>query len=140
MAVFQKLIDWIYDQFTTRVADARKLDKAKVLEIAQGRVWSGAEAKKIGLVDEIGGLNKAIGYAADKTHLGANFRLTEFPHRRQLAEIINDMLRDASPDQAGDDAALRRVIGELKDDARVLLELNDPRGAYARLPVNIVIQ
>ena len=140
MAVFQKLIDWTYDAFTARVADSRKLDKAKVLEIAQGRVWSGAEAKRIGLVDEIGGLTKAINYAADKAHLGVNFRLTEFPHRRQLAEIINDMLRDASPDEAGDDAALQRMFGELKEQARVLLEFNDPRGAYARLPVDIVVQ
>ena len=139
LAVFQKLIDWIYDEFTARVADARKLDKAKVLEIAQGRVWSGTEAKKIGLVDEVGGLAKAITYAADKAHVGGNFRLTEFPHKRQLAEIINDMLRDASPDQAGDDAALQKLFGELKEQARVLLEFNDPRGAYARLPVNIVI-
>jgi protease-4 len=111
-----------------------------VQEIAQGRVWSGAEAKKIGLVDEIGGLTKAISYAADKARLGTNFRLVEFPHKRQLAEIINEMLRDASPDQTGDDAALRKMVGEFKEQARVLLQFNDPYGVYARLPVNIDIQ
>lgn len=140
LAVFQKQVDWIYEEFTAKVADARKLDKAKVLEIAQGRVWSGVEAKKIGLVDEIGGLSKAVTYAAEKAHLGSNYRLTEYPRKRQLAEMINEWLRDVSPDQTGDDAALQKMLGEFKEQARVLLRFNDPRGVYARLPVDIRIQ
>jgi protease-4 len=140
LAVFQKLVDWIYEEFTAKVADARKLDKARVLEIAQGRVWSGVEAQKIGLVDEIGGLSKAITYATEKARLGTNYRLTEYPRRRQLAEMINEWLRDVSPDQAGDDAALQQLVGEFKEQARVLLRFNDPRGVYARLPVDIHVQ
>ena len=140
MAVFQKLVDWIYDEFTAKVAESRKLDKAKVLEIAQGRVWSGTEAKKLGLVDEIGGLGKAITYAAEKAGLGTNYRLTEFPHKRQFAEIINEVLKGLTPDQAGDNAALAKIFGEFKDQARVLLRFNDPCGIYARLPVDIRIQ
>jgi protease-4 len=140
MAVFQKLVDWIYDEFTAKVAESRKLDKAKVLEIAQGRVWSGTEAKKLGLVDEIGGLGKAITFAAEKAGLGTNYRLTEFPHKRQLAEIINEMMKGLAPDQAGDNAALAKMFGEFKDQTRVLLRFNDPCGIYARLPVDIRIQ
>ena len=140
MAVFQKLVDWIYEEFTAKVAESRKLDKAKVLEIAQGRVWSGEEAKKLGLVDEIGGLGKAITFAAEKAGLGTNYRLTEFPHKRQLAEIINEVLKGMTPDQAGDNAALAKMLGEFKDQARVLLRFNDPCGIYARLPVDIRIQ
>lgn len=140
LAVFQKLVDWIYDEFTAKVAESRKLDKAKVLEIAQGRVWSGTEAKKLGLVDEVGGLGKAITYAAEKAGLGTNYRLTEFPHKRQLAEIINEVLKGMTPDQAGDNAALAKMLGEFKEQARVLLRFNDPCGIYARLPVDIRIQ
>jgi protease-4 len=140
LAVFQKLVDWVYEEFTAKVAESRKIDKAKVLEIAQGRVWSGAEAKKLGLVDEIGGLSKAITFAAEKARLGANYRLTEYPRRRQLAEMINEWLRDVSPDQAGDDAALQKMIGDFKEQAHVLLQFNDPRGVYARLPVEIHVQ
>jgi len=140
LAVFQKLVDWVYEEFTAKVAEARKLDKAKVLEIAQGRVWSGAEAQKLGLVDEVGGLNNAITYAAKKAGLGTNYRLTEFPRKRQLAEIINEVLKGMAPEQAGDDAALAKMLGEFKEQARELLRCNDPRGIYARLPVNIVIQ
>jgi len=139
LAVFQKLVDWIYEEFTTKVAESRKLDKAKVLEIAQGRVWSGVEAKKLGLVDEIGGLSTAITFAAQKAGLGTNYRLTEYPHKRQLAEIINEMMKGMAPEQTGGDDALTKVLGELREQARVLLRSNDPRGIYARLPVDIEI-
>jgi protease-4 len=140
LAIFQKLVDWIYDQFTTKVAESRKLDKARVQEIAQGRVWSGIEAKQLGLVDEIGGLGSAIAYAAKKASLGAHYRVMEYPRRKQLAELINDLLRGMAPDQAGSDDAMMKLFGEFKDQVHVLLRCNDPRGVYARLPVNIVIQ
>ena len=139
LAIFQKLVDWIYDEFTSKVADSRKLDKAKVLEIAQGRVWSGTEAKSLGLVDEIGGLGRAISWAAQKASLGTNYRLTEYPRRKPLAEMIQEILREAAPDQTGDDDALQKMFGEFKDQARVLLRYNDPRGVYARLPADILI-
>jgi protease-4 len=140
LAIFQKLVDWIYDEFTSKVAEARKLDKARVLEIAQGRVWSGVEAKQLGLVDEIGGLGRAITYAAERAKLGTHYQLTEYPRKKELAELINEILRDMAPEQAGDDNALMKLVGEFKDQARVLLRCNDPRGVYARLPVDIVIR
>ena len=140
LAIFQKLIDWVYDEFTSKVADSRKLDKAKVLEIAQGRVWSGVEAKELGLVNEIGGLDRAISYAAGKASLGGNYRLTEYPRRKQLAEVIQELMRDATPDQNGSEGALLKLFGQFKDQAQVLLRYNDPHGIYARLPADIAIQ
>ena len=137
LAIFQKLVDWIYDEFTTKVAESRKLDKAKVLEIAQGRVWSGLQAKDLGLVDEIGGLDRAIAYAAEKASLGSHYRLTEYPRKKQLAELINEMLHDTTPEQSGGDDTLMKMVGAFKAQARVLLRSNDPRGVYARLPVEI---
>ncbi len=139
LAVFQKLVDWIYDEFTSKVAESRKLDKAKVLEIAQGRVWSGVEAKQLGLVDEIGGLGRAITCAAEKAKLGTHYQITEYPGRKQLAELISEMLRGIGPDQAGNDNSMMKLLGEFKEQARVLLRCNDPRGVYARMPAEIVI-
>ncbi|HEX9082365.1 MAG TPA: signal peptide peptidase SppA, partial [Holophagaceae bacterium] len=60
----QSIVDHIYDQFISKVAESRKMSKDAVQEIAQGRVWSGQEAIKLGLVDEIGGLDAAEKYAA----------------------------------------------------------------------------
>ncbi len=60
LQVVQTFVDHIYDEFIKRVAAARNLPEDKVKEIAQGRVWSGEQALKIGLVDEIGGLDAAL--------------------------------------------------------------------------------
>ena len=51
---------WIYDQFLAKVAEGRNITKEKVDEIGRGRVWTGSQAKNLGLVDEIGGLSQAI--------------------------------------------------------------------------------
>ncbi|MEO7799624.1 MAG: signal peptide peptidase SppA, partial [Opitutaceae bacterium] len=69
MAVFQNLVDWIYGEFVRKVAESRQLKRERVEEIAQGRVWSGVAAKELGLVDEIGGLDAALAYAAQKAGL-----------------------------------------------------------------------
>ncbi len=140
LAVFQRMVDWTYEQFTDKVAAGRKLEKAHVLEIAQGRVWSGAEAKKIGLVDDIGGLNDAIRYAAKKAGLGNNYQLVEYPRPRNLSEIIDQFMRDMSPGASLGNGALGQMMGELKDQIKILSHFNDPRGVYARLPVNIVVR
>ena len=63
----QSSVEKVYDTFTRRVADGRNMSQAQVDSIGQGRVWSGSDAVKIGLVDEIGGLNDALAYAAKKT-------------------------------------------------------------------------
>lgn len=68
--VFQRLVDQIYESFVGKVVEARKLSREHVLDIAQGRVWSGVDAKELGLVDEIGGLDQALAYAAKQAKLG----------------------------------------------------------------------
>ncbi len=73
-----KSVDKVYERFTSLVAEGRNLPVERVLEIAEGRVWSGEMAKEIGLVDEIGGLKVAIGVAVDKANLDSeNFRVVE---------------------------------------------------------------
>ena len=63
LSVIQGQVDKIYTQFLTRVSTGRKLKMEKVAILARGRVWSGEDALRIGLVDELGGLSKAIAYA-----------------------------------------------------------------------------
>lgn len=64
MAMIQSEVDSTYAQFLTRVSDGRKMTREKVNVIARGRVWTGLDAKEIGLVDRIGGLGDAIAHAA----------------------------------------------------------------------------
>lgn len=76
-SVIMRGVDKVYTTFTRNVAAGRNLPLAKVLEIAQGRVWSGEDALGIGLIDTYGGLYAAIAIAADKAELGDDYRVTE---------------------------------------------------------------
>lgn len=71
-AKVEGLASRFYDRFLSLVAENRHMDVEKVHEIAQGRVWTGAEAKKVGLVDELGGFDKALAVAKDKAKIAAS--------------------------------------------------------------------
>jgi protease-4 len=91
--VLQMNVENFYDNFITKVAQGRKLDKTFVDSIARGRVWSAIDAKEIGLVDEFGGLNKAISLAAQKAGI-EQYGLIAYPKQKdiftQLLETINE--------------------------------------------------
>jgi protease-4 len=80
-AIMQKMIDHIYSDFITKVAEGRKMTLAQVDSIAQGRVWAGVDAKRIGLVDEFGGLKDAIALAAKKANL-TEYRIVNLPEQQ----------------------------------------------------------
>ena len=75
--MFIRAVDKVYETFTTRVSEGRNLPMDNVLEISQGRVWSGVRAVELGLVDANGGLREAIAVAVDKAGIAENFRVTE---------------------------------------------------------------
>ena len=70
-------VDRVYSTFTEHVAQGRNLPLEKVLEVAEGRVWSGTDALPIGLIDGHGGLKYAIALAAEKADLGDEYRVVE---------------------------------------------------------------
>ncbi|MDB6170615.1 MAG: signal peptide peptidase SppA, type [Verrucomicrobia bacterium] len=141
LAVLQHMVDWIYDQFTEKVADSRHLNLDFVKEIAQGRVWSGAEAKKLGLVDEIGGLDAAIKFAAEKAKLGADYRLVEYPRKKELAEAIGELIDRVTPNTRVQQGGLLGEISErLGAELKTLKTFNDPQGIYARLPLDLYVK
>jgi protease-4 len=97
----QAHVDDIYGRFLVLVADGRQLDKSKVAEIAQGRVWSGVQAKELGLVDELGGLDEAIELARTAAELpdSAGVRV----QRKQLDwidQLVEDLIDERRPDLA----------------------------------------
>ena len=80
----------VYDLFTKRVADGRNLTREQVEAIAQGRIWTGADALKNGLVDELGGLDLALEYAAEAAEIN-DYKIKEFPvFEKNLDEILQD--------------------------------------------------
>jgi protease-4 len=137
LAIVQNMVDWLYEQFVGKVADARGLPRDRVHEIAQGRVWSGAEAIKIGLVDEIGGLDAAINFAAQKAGLAPGYTVTEFPRKKALGELIAEALEGIKPGNTRAAGALSRMKSHVEAQIRALDQFNDPRGVYARLPLEL---
>ena len=81
---------FVYDTFLQRVAEGRSMPPEKVHEVAQGRVWTGAQAKARGLVDEIGGLEVALRLAKERAKLDPRreYPLTVYPPRRSLFELL----------------------------------------------------
>ncbi len=137
LAIAQKSVNQIYNQFLDKVAEARKLPKQKVAQIAQGRVWSGKDAKQLGLVDEIGGIEEAIEYAAKQANLGSNWELEEYPKTRSLEKrILETLTNEESLVNTKRPDPLTAEFLKIKADLAVLQSLNDPRGIYARLPFN----
>ncbi len=144
LAVLQRGTDAVYDAFIARVAKARTLSPDSVRQIAEGRVWSGVQARRIGLVDSLGGLDMAVKSAASLAKLTGDYEVREYPHVKSTTEMITELLEDKPvPVAARTDAALQQLgargaAAELtRDVARelgVLLTYNDPRGVYARMP------
>lgn len=89
-AAFRSQMSDVYDDFTQRVADGRDLPLERVLEIARGRVWTGAQALELGLVDEIGGLRDAVAAAKELAGIAPETRinLRRFPSPRTPMEAL----------------------------------------------------
>ena len=137
LAVFQRMVDWMYGQFIAKVSEGRKLNPVAVEEIAQGRVWTGKEAIKIGLVDQLGGLSDAIRYAVKEAKIGKNYRIEEYPKKKDIAETITALLNKAMPDESESKGILGSIQKTLKTQLHELKAYNDPQELYARMPLFI---
>lgn len=89
-ARFQAALDRIYEDFTSKVAEGRGLPKEKVLEIAKGRIWTGEQAKQLGLVDELGGFDVALKLAREAAKIpeSEEIHLKQFPPKMSPVEAI----------------------------------------------------
>jgi protease IV len=116
-AAFARMIDEVYEGFIQRVAVGRKMPAERVREIAKGRVWTGAQAKELGLVDQLGGFYDAVARAKTLAKLQGDVRLKVFPKSATFFE------------------AVQRAFGVSETSARVLgtaaYVLGDPRAQGA---------
>ena len=140
LAVFQRMVDWIYGEFIGKVAEARKIKREVVEEIAQGRVWSGVEAKNLELVDELGGLDAAIAFAVAQAKLGPNYRIVEYPHPKELFEVVHELIEKIAPHNVRTPGLAVKLAERIEREVSVLRTFNDPQGVYARLPLNLSLR
>ena len=133
-AVMQRSIDDTYNDFVGRVSAGRGLAFEAVDEIAQGRVWAGTDAIGIGLVDELGGLNEAIAYAASMVSLDT-YRLVEYP---AVEPMMNRLL--SSMNETGGDQDVRTATDMFANAGNWLLGLNGPE-IVSRMPyIEIILK
>ena len=127
-----------YDHFTKRVAEGRGLTQSYVDSIGQGRVWAGADAIGLGLVDQLGDMEDAIAYAAQKANLGNDYKVTEWPKQKDFFTRIMESMNSNGSDQL--DAAMKQKLGAYYDYFKGLDNLQKNTGIQARLPFDMIIE
>jgi protease-4 len=137
LAVIQMQVDKIYTQFLTRVSNGRKMKMDQVGILARGRVWSGEDALRIGLVDELGGLSKAIAYASRKMN---NPKVVYYPivKKNSLSEIA-EMIEQ----QQEEDETIQMDIAiptELKALYARIKKIESMSGIQMRMPFEYVMK
>ena len=134
-AKLQQNVVKTYDDFTQRVAEGRNLRQTYVDSIGQGRVWAGADAIEIGLVDQLGDLEDAIAFAAEKAGL-SDYKLVEMPKEKDFFTRIMESMNPT--DEL--DAAMRQKLGVYYEYLQGLENLQKNTGIQARMPFDMIIE
>ena len=130
-------VENIYATFVKHVAEGRKMTFDQVNAIGQGRVWSGTDAVKIGLVDKIGGLDDAIKYAADLVKI-KEYKTQNFPeYNKNLKDLLGKM---GIPFIKTKEAFIKEEVGE--ENYKVIEQIRKvqaKKGIQATMPYEITI-
>ena len=132
----QQMVVKTYNDFTGRVAEGRGLTQTYVDSIGQGRVWAGADAIELGLVDQLGDMEDAIAYAVQKAELGSDYKVTEWPKQKDFFTRMMESMNES--DKL--DVAMRQKMGVYYDYLQGLDNLQKNTGIQARLPFDMVIE
>jgi protease-4 len=119
---FQAWLDRVYVDFTSKVAEGRRLPKEKVLEIAKGRIWSGQDAKNLGLVDELGGYDTALQLAKKAAGMAENdeVRILVYPRPKTLLQSLMDRRGAENSDREAVGQTLGKILEVVRPVARQL--------------------
>ena len=125
-AAIQKSLAETYKEFTEGVAQGRHMSVAAVDKIGKGRVWTGAQAKELGLVDELGGLDRAVEIAKQLARIPASesVRIERFPQEKNFWQQFFERQADQMSESESLAASVRRIVGVMDPvQARVPFEL-----------------
>ena len=129
--LIQAVIDSGYQQFLETVAKGRNMTTEEVHEIAQGRIWSGEKALELGLVDQLGGLEEAIGAAGELAKVDDYTVWNVEAEVSTQEKLVKSLMSEVAATQTGHRSnPLTAVYQKLERDFAFLNQLNDPRGAY----------
>ncbi|HNY08921.1 MAG TPA: signal peptide peptidase SppA [Tenuifilaceae bacterium] len=132
-AVGQRFVEQTYQTFIGHVSQGRGIPVERVDEIGQGRVWSGANAKEIKLVDDFGGLTAAIKLAAEKANLDT-YRLVELPKQKSpFEELLKGFTTEAKAMLVKDD------LGKGYKYYNRVMQMVENQGVQARIPYDVEV-
>jgi protease-4 len=135
-AILQNQVNRGYDDFTKHVAEGRKKTQQYINSIGQGRVWTGAQAIKLGLVDRLGNINDAVACAAKKAKVSADYKIVTYPEQKSIfnkfgqgltAEVKTRMLKSELGENYG-------TYQQIKSITQMM------RTPQARMPFDVVIK
>ncbi len=130
----QSSIEDVYSTFIGHVASGRKMTTGAVDSLGQGRIWSGINAIKIGLVDKLGGLDDAIQIAANKAKL-KNYRIVNYPQSKDTFDAVMEMI-------GGDikTSVFEKDMGDFEPYYQMFRNLANQKGVQARLPFEFILK
>ena len=132
--ILQNYINRGYELFVSRCAEGRNTTNDEIKRIAEGRVWTGADALSIGLVDVLGGLDDAIAIAAEKAGLTDNYAITEYPVQKDaLTQLLEDLTGESLTTTLLKSKLLNTELSFLISNSSFLI----PQGAQAIMPYRV---
>jgi len=131
MALFQGYVERGYDVFLTRCAEGRNMSKEEIDSIGQGRIWTGAQACELGLVDELGGIDHAIELAAEIANI-VNYTIINVSTSKDfIKEFLEKQLDNTK------ESIVRDLLGDEYEYYRTLQQVKSTYGIQARIPYDL---
>ena len=134
-SLLQMMITEGYDTFVSRCAEGRHMTKEAIEKIAEGRVWTGETAKKLGLVDELGGIDKALDIAVAKAGI-EGYTVVSYPAKQ---DFFSSLL-DTKPTNYVESQLLKSKLGEFYQQFGLLKNLQEQSMIQARIPFELNIK
>ncbi|MCA4456699.1 signal peptide peptidase SppA [Bacteroides xylanisolvens] len=134
-SLLQMTITEGYDTFVSRCAEGRHMTKEAIEKIAEGRVWTGETAKKLGLVDELGGIDKALDIAVAKAGI-EGYTIVSYPAKQ---DFFSSLL-DTKPTNYVESQLLKSKLGEFYQQFGLLKNLQEQSMIQARIPFELNIK
>ena len=134
-ALLQMMVAEGYDTFITRCAEGRHTTKEAIEKIAEGRVWTGEAAKELGLVGELGGIDKALDIAIAKARVGG-YTIVSYPEKK---DVLSSLL-DTKPTNYVESQLLKSKLGEYYRQFGLLTNLKEQSMIQARVPFELNIK
>lgn len=138
--LIQNRVDWIYQDFLQKVATGRGRTLEQINEVAQGRVWPAAKAKELGLVDDLGDLDRALQAAAKLAGI-EKYRTAEYPQTKTgLEQFIDQITRKKDRDNYIQSRVLRQELGEFYPLYQTMQGFRQNNGILFRMPYELSVQ